>query len=92
MNKSQLLNELKSFLTNDYNIIMIDGPWGSGKTYLLNEFINLKENEIKDPENRIRDVTNIGHHGVGNYELRITTEDDFYYFNMLFKQSYNEKI
>ena len=36
MNKSQLLNELKSFLTNDYNIIMIDGPWGSGKTYLLN--------------------------------------------------------
>ena len=45
MNKSQLLNELKSFLTNDYNIIMIDGPWGSGKTYLLNEFINLKENE-----------------------------------------------
>ena len=55
-------------------------------------WINLKENEIKDPENRIRDVTNIGHHGVGNYELRITTEDDFYYFNMLFKQSYNEKI
>ena len=45
MNKNQLLNELKSFLTNDYNIIMIDGPWGSGKTYLLNEFINLKENE-----------------------------------------------
>ena len=55
-------------------------------------WINLKENEIKDPENRIRDVTNIGHHGVGNYELRITTEDDFYYFNMLFKQSYNKKI
>jgi len=43
MNKVELLNELKSFLVNDYNIILIDGPWGSGKTYLLNEFINLKE-------------------------------------------------
>ena len=60
MNKSQLLNELKSFLTNDYNIIMIDGPWGSGKTYLLNEFINVNMgyyneffdniNENKHPE------------------------------------------
>lgn len=58
----------------------------------LKSWINLKESEINDPENRIRNVSNIGHHGVGNYEFNISSEDDFYYFNKLFKQSYDEKI
>ncbi len=48
MNKDELLNELDLFLTNDYNIILIDGPWGSGKTYLLNDFIiNKKDTDLK---------------------------------------------
>ena len=54
--------------------------------------INLKESEINDPDNRVRDVSNIGHRGIGRYELKINSEDDFYYFNKLFKQSYDEKI
>lgn len=58
----------------------------------LKAWINLKENNINDPDNRIRDVSNIGHHGVGDYEFKINSEDDFYYFNMLFKQSYDEKL
>lgn len=58
----------------------------------IKAWINLKETDIKDPENKIRNVSNIGHHGVGNYEIKISSEDDFYYFNRLFKQSYDEKI
>ena len=40
MNKNLLLDELKKFIDSEYNIILIDGPWGSGKTYLLNEYID----------------------------------------------------
>ena len=58
----------------------------------LKVWINLKDNEISDPDNRIRNVSNIGHHGVGDYEFIINSEDDFYYFNRLFKQSYDEKL
>lgn len=58
----------------------------------IKTWINLKENEIKDPDNRIRDVSNIGHQGIGDYEFKINSKDDFYYFNTLFEQAYNEKI
>lgn len=58
----------------------------------LKTWINLKDSDISDPDNRIRDVSNIGHHGVGDYEFNITSEDDFFYFNRLFKQSYDEKL
>ncbi len=39
MNKNELLNVLKEFRDSKDNVILIDGKWGSGKTYLLNEFI-----------------------------------------------------
>ena len=58
----------------------------------IKTWINLKETEINDPDNRIRDVTEVGHYGVGNYEFKINSEEDVYYFNKLFKQSYDEKI
>lgn len=58
----------------------------------INTWINIKETTPNDPDNRIRDVTNIGHYGVGNYQFRIRSEEDLYYFNKLFKQSYDEKI
>ena len=58
----------------------------------IKTWINLKETELNDPDNRIRNVTNVGHHGVGDYEFKITSENDFYYFDKLFKQSYDEKI
>lgn len=44
MNKESLLNELKNFINSEYNIILLDGPWGSGKTYLLHEVIK-KDNK-----------------------------------------------
>ena len=58
----------------------------------IKTWINLKETELNDPDNRIRNVTNVGHHGVGDYEFKITSENDFYYFDKLFKQSYDKKI
>jgi predicted transport protein len=58
----------------------------------LKAYINLKESEIKDPEDKVRNVSNIGHLGVGDYEYIIESEDDLYYFNKLFEQSYDEKI
>lgn len=39
MNKDELLNVLLNFYKSDENVILIDGKWGSGKTYLINEFI-----------------------------------------------------
>lgn len=54
-------------------------------------WINLKESEPDVTDDRIRNVSNIGHNGVGDYEIKITSEKDFYYFGKLFKQSYDEK-
>lgn len=58
----------------------------------IKTLINLKETELNDPDNMIRNVSNVGHHGVGDYEFKIKSENDFYYFDKLFKQSYDEKI
>lgn len=58
----------------------------------IKSWINLKETELNDLDNRIRNVSEVGHHGVGDYEYKINSEDDFYYFDKLFKQSYNEKL
>ncbi len=58
----------------------------------LKTFINLKETELNDPENKTRNVSDIGHQGIGDYEYVINSENDIYYFNKLFKQSYEEKI
>lgn len=40
MNKDELLKVLLDFYKSDENVILIDGKWGSGKTYLINEFIH----------------------------------------------------
>ena len=40
MNKRNILDDLNKFIDSEYNIILLDGPWGSGKTYLLNEYVN----------------------------------------------------
>lgn len=58
----------------------------------LKTWINLKETELHDLDGKVRNVSEIGHHGIGDYEYIIKSEDDLYYFNKLFKQSYDEKI
>lgn len=46
MNKEYLKTELMNFINSDYNVILLDGPWGSGKTYLLHELI--QDESMKD--------------------------------------------
>ena len=101
-----LYYDLKEFVLSNYDDIVVN-HWkyyfvfkvnnkivvsASVLTKSIKSWINLKEREIHDPYNRIRNVSNIGHHGVGDYEFIIKSEDDFYYFDKLFKQSYDEKI
>ena len=57
---------------------------------LLNSKINAKN--LNDYKKLTRDISNIGHWGVGNYEFKIKSEDNFDYFLELFKQSYDEKL
>ena len=75
-----------SFRTNN-KIIMTVEP---RPDYLVS-WINLKESKIKDPELKTRDVTGKGHHGVGDFEIKLRTEEDLFYYIRLFKQSYDEK-
>ena len=98
--------DLKEFILSNYDDIEIN-HWkhyfvikvnnkivasASVLTKSIKSWINLKETELHDPDNRSRNVSNVGHHGVGDYEFIIKSEDDFFYFDKLFKQSYNEKI
>lgn len=100
-----LYNNLKEFMLTNYDdieivhlkiylVFKVNNKIVASLSVLSNSlktWINLKEGDIIDPDKRSRDVSNIGHHGVGKYEFKIMSEDDFYYFNRLFKQSYDEK-
>lgn len=57
---------------------------------LLNTKVNAKK--LDDPKRLTRDISNIGHWGVGDYEFKVRSEDDFDYFLDLFRQSYDEKV
>ena len=57
----------------------------------LKFWINMPVGKLNDPENKTRDVSQIGHHGVGNYEINLNPEDDLYYFMSLIKQAYDDK-
>ncbi len=57
----------------------------------IKSWFNIKETELDDTDDRLRNVKNIGHHGVGDYEFKITSEKDFYFFDKLFKQAYEEQ-
>ena len=59
----------------------------------LTQFIKIwiNSNSLNDYKNKTRDVSNIGHWGVGNYELIINSKEEIDYFMYLFKQCYDEK-
>ncbi|PRP66286.1 DUF5655 domain-containing protein [Nonlabens agnitus] len=50
-------------------------------------WINLKSGELDDPKNLMRDVSNVGHWGNGDYELVIKNTDDLEYIMSLIKQA-----
>lgn len=101
-----LYYDLKEFVLSNYDdievnhlkyyfVFKVNNKIVVSATVLSNSIktlINLKETELNDPDNMIKNVSNVGHHGVGDYEFKIKSENDFYYFDKLFKQSYDEKI
>lgn len=48
--------------------------------------------DIDDPKDIIRDVSNIGHHGIGNSEITLKSFDELDYVVSLIKQSYLQSI
>ena len=51
-------------------------------------WINMKKDELNDGQGLMRDVSHIGHHGIGDYETHIDNDDDIEYILSLIKQSY----
>lgn len=57
-------------------------------------FLNVKKGTLKDPENIMRDVSEVGHWGNGAYEIRFPLNDDVeieYVFNLLRQTMYKNK-
>ena len=57
----------------------------------LKLWINLPKGELEDPYKLARDVSSIGHHGNGAYELTVKNADRLDYIFTLIKQSYTQK-
>ncbi|TAF63741.1 MAG: DUF262 domain-containing protein [Cytophagales bacterium] len=56
----------------------------------LKIYINLQFSELYDPEKLARDVSNVGHWGVGDVELKITSPEKIPYLMFIIKQAYNK--
>ncbi len=52
--------------------------------------INLKKGELDDPKSLSKDVSEIGHWGNGDYELKLINDDDLDYVMSLIKQSWKK--
>ena len=51
-------------------------------------WVNMKKGELNDGQGIMRDVSHIGHHGIGDYETLIDNDDDIEYILSMIKQSY----
>ena len=76
-----------NFNYNEKNIIAIE----TMKNHLTVWF-NLKKGQLNDYMDKTRDVSTVGHHGNGDYEMKIYDFQDIDYLIELFKQCYNIKI
>jgi len=56
----------------------------------LKIWLNLNKRELDDPRKIARDVSDIGHWGNGDYEIRLPNDDNFEYVLSLIKQSYKK--
>ncbi len=56
----------------------------------LKIWLNLKKGELDDPREMARDVSEVGHWGLGDYEISIKPDDDLDYLMTLIRQSYKE--
>ncbi|MBI9031517.1 hypothetical protein JEZ13_05910 [bacterium] len=53
----------------------------------LKLFINLRKGDLDDPKQIMRDVSQVGHQGNGDYEVSLKDDEDFEYILSLVKQS-----
>ena len=51
-------------------------------------WLNVEKASIDDPKNITRDISNIGHWGNGDYEIKVKPGDDLDYLMTIIKQSY----
>lgn len=51
--------------------------------------LNIKFGKLNDSKNKCRDITNIGTHGNGDYDITISTVDDVPYVITLIKQAFD---
>jgi predicted transport protein len=54
-------------------------------------WINLPKGKLDDPKGITRDVSNIGHYGNGDYDLKVTPKSDLDYIMFLINQSYKHQ-
>ncbi len=54
----------------------------------LKIWLNLLKGNLNDPQQIARDVSTVGHHGFGDYELSLKPGDDLDYVMTLIKQAY----
>jgi len=54
-------------------------------------WINMKKGELDDPKGLTRDISEIGHYGNGDYELRVYLDTDLDYVMFLINQSYKKQ-
>jgi predicted transport protein len=54
-------------------------------------WINMKKGELNDGQGLMRDVSHIGHHGIGDFETLMDNDNDIDYIFSLIKQSYNKQ-
>jgi predicted transport protein len=54
-------------------------------------YLNLKKGELDDPKQLTKDVSNQGHWGNGDYEIRIQSDTDLDYVMFLINQSYKKQ-
>ena len=52
----------------------------------LKIFINAKIGTLDDPKGLVKDVSNIGHRGNGDYQIQIENDKDLEYIMSLIKQ------
>jgi len=52
-------------------------------------WLNIDKGKLSDSKEIVRDVSKIGHHGNGDYEITINSDSDIEYVVSLIRQSYN---
>ena len=72
------------FKFNNHNLITLEPQSNDIKVYMG------KKGKLIDNLKLTRDVSNIGHHGSGDYEFRVRNDDDIEYLLKLSKQLYND--